>query len=414
MAMSYVLERRGDQWVVKGRQDSGSHSGGKRCPARCRVECRRAPGALPPNHPPVGNPGQPSANLQANEDSRRSGRRSGGCSLPPNNWLARACDRHLRREARLGKAMRRRADVQGLQQYPFLIENDYAQADRRRPCLPRPRPAGALKLGEPLVIYSRFDLNSMLLERAERAGAQIEKTRVTGIERHGDRLAASNNARQRGRRFLHRRHRRAQSRCATSARSCTAADTMSALGYYVPGEQEHIDIQFLPDLEGYIWVFPRCGHLSVGHLRQGRARAGAAEAAGSVTWREAASRGRARRSTATCCRRSKPESWKRNRVAGDGWMAVGDAAGLVDPITGEGLYYAMRSGDLASQESADRRRRTAREARALPHVACAAISRPTWNSARAWPSASSWAASCSARCRRAWCSSRAAARASRA
>jgi flavin-dependent dehydrogenase len=28
---------------------------------------------------------------------------------------------------------------------------------------------------------------------------------------------------------------------------------------------------------------------------------------------------------------------------------VGDAGGLVDPITGEGLYYAIRSGDLASQ-----------------------------------------------------------------
>ena len=36
-------------------------------------------------------------------------------------------------------------------------------------------------------------------------------------------------------------------------------------------------------------------------------------------------------------------------MAGDGWLAVGDAGGLVDPITGEGLYYAMRSGDLASQ-----------------------------------------------------------------
>jgi flavin-dependent dehydrogenase len=43
------------------------------------------------------------------------------------------------------------------------------------------------------------------------------------------------------------------------------------------------------------------------------------------------------------------KSWRRNRVAGDGWVAVGDAAGLVDPITGEGLYYAIRSGDLASQ-----------------------------------------------------------------
>ena len=43
------------------------------------------------------------------------------------------------------------------------------------------------------------------------------------------------------------------------------------------------------------------------------------------------------------------QSWSGNRVAGDGWLAVGDAGGLVDPITGEGLYYAIRSGDLASQ-----------------------------------------------------------------
>jgi flavin-dependent dehydrogenase len=40
-------------------------------------------------------------------------------------------------------------------------------------------------------------------------------------------------------------------------------------------------------------------------------------------------------------------SWRNNRVSGEGWMAVGDAAGLVDPITGEGLYYAIRSADLA-------------------------------------------------------------------
>ncbi len=49
----------------------------------------------------------------------------------------------------------------------------------------------------------------------------------------------------------------------------TAADTMYALGYYVPSAQDHIDIQFLPNLEGYIWVFPRCGHLSVGICGKG-------------------------------------------------------------------------------------------------------------------------------------------------
>ena len=42
-------------------------------------------------------------------------------------------------------------------------------------------------------------------------------------------------------------------------------------------------------------------------------------------------------------------AWKRNRIAGDGWAAVGDAAGLVDPITGEGLYYAVRSADLIAK-----------------------------------------------------------------
>ena len=45
--------------------------------------------------------------------------------------------------------------------------------------------------------------------------------------------------------------------------------------------------------------------------------------------------------------------WRQNRVSGDGWLAVGDAGGLVDPITGEGLYYAMRSGDLASRVVVD-------------------------------------------------------------
>ena len=36
-------------------------------------------------------------------------------------------------------------------------------------------------------------------------------------------------------------------------------------------------------------------------------------------------------------------------VAGDGWAMVGDSAGLVDPITGEGLYYALRSAELCAE-----------------------------------------------------------------
>jgi geranylgeranyl reductase family protein len=37
-----------------------------------------------------------------------------------------------------------------------------------------------------------------------------------------------------------------------------------------------------------------------------------------------------------------------SRAAGDGWMLVGDAAGFIDPFTGEGIYRALRSARAAA------------------------------------------------------------------
>jgi flavin-dependent dehydrogenase len=44
-----------------------------------------------------------------------------------------------------------------------------------------------------------------------------------------------------------------------------------------------------------------------------------------------------------------PQSWKKNVVAGDRWALVGDAAGFVDPITGEGIYFAFRSAEILAE-----------------------------------------------------------------
>src|SRR5206468_5115552 len=43
------------------------------------------------------------------------------------------------------------------------------------------------------------------------------------------------------------------------------------------------------------------------------------------------------------------ETLRRFTYCGDGWAMIGDAAGLVDAITGEGLYYALRSAELFTQ-----------------------------------------------------------------
>ena len=48
-----------------------------------------------------------------------------------------------------------------------------------------------------------------------------------------------------------------------------------------------------------------------------------------------------------------PETWVipsdyPKTIAGDGWMLIGDAAGLANPVTGEGIFYALKSGEFAA------------------------------------------------------------------
>jgi geranylgeranyl reductase family protein len=233
-------------------------------------------------------------------------------------------------------------------QYPFLVESETPKKVIRQTVLSAPKSKSVtLSLDHPLLIYSRYDLNGMLLDRAQRAGAQIEKTRVLNIERTGGRWALRT-----------RTGTLEADYCivATGARNplrafgteLTPRDSMSALGYYIPGDRHQIDIQFLPKLEGYIWVFPRCGHLSVGICGKGEPASALRVRLERYMEEQGLSKaGATFYSHLLPCLET--PAWKRNRVAGDGWLATGDAAGLVDPITGEGLYYALRSADLATK-----------------------------------------------------------------
>src|SRR5207245_11462098 len=41
-----------------------------------------------------------------------------------------------------------------------------------------------------------------------------------------------------------------------------------------------------------------------------------------------------------------PRTWDTRKACGTGWALLGDAAGFADPVTGEGIYYALRSAEL--------------------------------------------------------------------
>jgi flavin-dependent dehydrogenase len=47
-----------------------------------------------------------------------------------------------------------------------------------------------------------------------------------------------------------------------------------------------------------------------------------------------------------------PRGFESLSPCGPGWFLVGDAAGLVDPVTREGIYFALRSGEWAAEAAA--------------------------------------------------------------
>lgn len=236
-----------------------------------------------------------------------------------------------------------------LERYPFLKQ---AEVERNwvRGCeLVSPGGRRAwFELDKQIAIFSRRVLNGLLLERARTAGAHVVHDRVIEIG------GGPGNWRLRTRQA---ELQAAYVVLAAGARNpfhfspaLAPADLMATAGYYIPGSSDSIHISFLRGLEGYIWLFPRRDHFSAGicgkmsatptrqlrrmleeFLAQRGLEVGQAEFYSHVLPAPRAS------------------TFRQLQLQGEGWARVGDAAGLVDPITGEGLYYALLSAELLAE-----------------------------------------------------------------
>ncbi len=235
--------------------------------------------------------------------------------------------------------------------YPFLLEACEPHAViQEAELIAGSGEAVRFHLRAPIVIYSRSVLNSFLLRRAESRGARIVADHITSFHRDGGRwrLEGRNHA-------YHADFLVLASGARSSLRPLVASrfeprDFMLTYGYYVPASDSLLRIQFLTDFEGYAWAFPRPDHLSIGicgklnensmamlreRLHSFMQNFGyAAETAPIFSHLLPA---------------LNPNSWSKLELTGEGWAIAGDAGGLVDPLTGEGIYFAMRSGELLAE-----------------------------------------------------------------
>jgi geranylgeranyl reductase family protein len=247
-----------------------------------------------------------------------------------------------------------------------------------------------MKLDEPFAIYSRVAFDSYLRDRARDAGASLffEKISPRGTTKTETGWKLKSVSAARGAEAGNNSHEwsggvlvgadGANSAIARKlAGPLKASDMEVAFGYRAPlPEQEHAPtvIAFLPKWVGYAWAFPRLDHISfgiattqdafehqaldellwqfmVGYYRQ-------RENAATNIWKnnqgpESSLIEKHLRSTAESYAARIPgladETWDTRRACGEGWALLGDAAGFADPVTGEGIYYALRSAELFAE-----------------------------------------------------------------
>jgi geranylgeranyl reductase family protein len=233
-----------------------------------------------------------------------------------------------------------------------------------------------MKLDEPFAIYSRVAFDSYLRERARLAGAQVVFTKITsrGIKRtaNGWTLRDGNGGEWSAKMLIG-----ADGANSAIARKLAgplqASDMEVAFGYRAPLPEKReapTVIAFLPGWVGYAWAFPRLDHISFGiattqdafehkaldellwrfmfgyyRQREG-SRTNIWKAGNSVDVSlEKDLRASAERYAARIPGLA-DQTWESRRACGEGWALLGDAAGFADPVTGEGIYYALRSAEL--------------------------------------------------------------------
>ena len=237
-----------------------------------------------------------------------------------------------------------------IEAYPFLLEANQPKKIVRTAELISSRGHRArFEMSKPIVIYARKVLNGLLLDRAEAAGCKTVCSRVTGVDTSGEKVRFISGGEEQLSDFVVLAG-GARNSLLPETTALGASDLEITLGYFVPTEEDIIKVKFLKQFEGYLWSFPRADHLSVGicgkmgqsSSQQLRRHLEDFVSEEKIPLKDA-------KFYSHVLPSPQAQTIRRRRIVGRNWAMAGDAAACVDPVTGEGLYYALRSGDLLAQ-----------------------------------------------------------------
>src|SRR5207248_3571683 len=204
-----------------------------------------------------------------------------------------------------------------------------------------------------LVVLSRAVFDAALVNAAVESGAQLIPRKVVKVTRGNEQILVATARAEYAVDFVVGADGANSLVRKTFSRPFTRAEMSIAAGYLVDGASSpDIVIACVAEQPGDLWSFPRPDHLAVGVCA--RAIEGAAAGklrAQSLAWirSHGLNGGGDLRQYAWPIPSAGFGHAVDLRAAGERWMLVGDAAGVVDPLTREGIYYALVSGGWAAE-----------------------------------------------------------------
>jgi menaquinone-9 beta-reductase len=210
-------------------------------------------------------------------------------------------------------------------------------------------PRGTRRIANPgYSIVARAALDAALFDWAIAGGACHLASRVCAIERESRRwrLQLADGASISGRLLV------GADGCASVVRRALVGafgrdQLMVTLGLTLPAPVDEMRVHLVAGRVGYGWYLPRPVHASVGVCAPAAHKSGLRDQLLALAQPLAGSL------PARCWGAPIPmitaPGFYRRRLSGDDWLLVGDAAGMANAISGEGIVHALRSAQLAAQ-----------------------------------------------------------------